>query len=287
MKANLFAKVRGARFGLMLLAAFFITVLTASPAKATTTTNTTLTGSCPVVINLPGDYSLGENLTCPPNTDGIDIVTSNVRLLLASHTIAGTCGTGIGIHVLGTSGSPLTGVFVLGPGTISNFTINFLADFSANSFVNGVKVASQCPQNFGFAINPSSSQWALVKDVVQAPQSSFGLVLFGPNNVVALCTISDTISVDTNNNVIVNNIASSNSGGIFVTGSNNQIYGNTTNNNSAGDGIDVIVGALGNILSENKASGNLPFDMEDDNANCGTNTWFGNKFNSANLNCIQ
>lgn len=285
MTANLFAKVRKARFGLMLLAAFCITVLTASPAKATI--KTTLTGACPIVVSLPGDYFLSENLTCPPNVDGIDIETSNVKLHLAGHTIAGACGNGFGIHVLGTSGAPLTAVFVVGPGTISNFTFNFVADFSANSFVNGVKVVSQCPSNFGFAINTTSSQWALVKDVVQAPVSSFGLVLFGPNNVVALCNISDTISVDTNNNVVVGNIASNNAGGIFVTGSNNQIYANTTNNNSTGDGIDVIGGALGNILSENSAFGNLPYDMEDDNANCGTNIWVGNKFSVANQTCIR
>jgi len=46
MRANVSAKVRTARLGLLLLAAFCITMLTASPAKA----NTTITGPCPVVI---------------------------------------------------------------------------------------------------------------------------------------------------------------------------------------------------------------------------------------------
>lgn len=283
MTANVFAHVRKASFGLVPLAAFCITVLTASPAKA----NTTLTGPCPIVITQPGDYSLGGNVTCAPDVDGIDIESSNVMLRLASHTIEGTCGTGIGIHVLGTSAVPLTAVGILGGGTLSNFTINFLADYSANSFVNKVTVASQCVNNYGFAIDTTSSQWALIKDVVQAPESSFGLVLFGPNNVVALCNIDDTISVDTNNNILVDNTANSNLGGIYVEGSNNQIYANTTNNNSDFDGIWVIAGALGNVLSENKASGNLPYDLEDDNTDCGTNIWAGDTFGSASQTCIQ
>jgi len=152
--------------------------------------------------------------------------------------------------------------------------------------VSAVRVASQCPENYGFEINTTSSQWALVKDVVQAPETSFGIDLFGPNNVAALCNVDDTINVG-NNNVVVDNIASNNNGGIYVYGSNNQIYANTTNNNSVGDGIWVLAGALGNILSENKASGNLPWDMEDDNANCGTNIWAADTFNGANQSCIK
>ena len=286
MTANVYSHVRTARFGLMLLAVLCITVLTASPAKA----NTTITGPCPVVITQPGEYSLGAGgLSCPPNVDGVDIEASNVILRLAGHTIEGTCGTGIGIHVLGPlpPAVPLTAVGILGPGTISNFTVNFLADYSANSFVNGVKVASQCPENYGFWINATSSQWALVKDVVQANDTSYGLVLFGPNNVVALCNIDDTIAVYANNNVVVDNTANSNLGGIAVNGSNNQIYANTTNNNSANDGIWVFAGSLSNILSENKSTGNLPYDMEDDNADCGTNIWAGDTFGSANQSCIQ
>jgi parallel beta-helix repeat protein len=267
----------------MLLASFCITVLTTSPAKA----NTTLTGPCPVVITQPGEYSLGAGgLSCPPNVDGVDIEASNVTLRLNSKTIEGTCGTGIGIHVLGTSAVPLTAVVVLGSGTISNFTVNFLADYSANSLVSAVKVASQCPENYGFEINTTSSYWALVKDVVQAPETSFGIDLFGPNNVAALCNVDDTINVG-NNNVVVDNIASNNLGGIYVYGSNNQVYANTTNNNSAGDGILVLAGALGNMLSENKASGNLPWDMEDDNPTCGTNIWAGDTFNASNQSCIK
>jgi parallel beta-helix repeat protein len=283
MVSNQFLKVRKARFGLMLLTAFCITVLTASPAKA----NTSITGPCPVFITQPGDYSLGGNLTCTTNTDGIDIETSQVTLHLNGHSITGTCGSGIGIHVLGSFAVPLTTVNIVGAGTINNFSNNFVADYSSNSMVNRVKVVSECPANWGFLIDSTSSQWALVQDIVQAPGTSYGLGLYGPNNVVALCNVGDTITVGSNNNVIVDNIASNNEGGMSVYGSNNQIYSNTTNNNSAGDGIILFAGALGNNISLNKSSDNLPYDMEDDNPTCGTNIWVGNNFNAANQTCID
>ena len=136
-------------------------------------------------------------------------------------------------------------------------------------------------------INTSSSQWKLDGDTVVAPDTSFGVVLFGADNEIVRSNISDTISVDSNNNVIVNNTASNNLGGILVTGSNNDIHANTTDNNTAGDGIDVTLGALGNNITGNTAENNHPFDLEDDNPNCGTNKWEGNRFGVANQTCIH
>ncbi len=104
--------------------------------------------------------------------------------------------------------------------------------------------------------------------------------------MAALCNVDDTINVGSNN-VVVDNAANNNLGGIYVYGSNNQIFANTTNNNSAGDGIWVLAGALGNTLSGNKASSNLPWDMEDDNPSCGTNIWLGDTFGAANQSCIH
>jgi parallel beta-helix repeat protein len=155
-------------------------------------------------------------------------------------------------------------VRILGTGTISTFTRNFEADYSAGSFVKFVTVSSQCTSNYGFLINSSSSQWKLDGDTVIAPETSFGVAFFGTDNEIVRSNISDTISVSSNN-VIVNNTASDNFGGIFVFGSNNDIHANTTDNNSAGDGIDVIAGALGNNITGNTAENNHPFDLEDDN----------------------
>jgi parallel beta-helix repeat protein len=283
MTWNVLVAICRVRLGLPLLVAFSITLLNASPAKA----GMTLTGPCPVVIAQSGEYSLGADLTCLSGVDGIDILVSQVTLHLNGHTIIGTCGSGIGIHVLGTPLIPLTMVRILGTGTVSTFTRNFVADNSAGSFVKFVTVESQCTGNLGFFINTSSSQWKLDGDVVVAPGTSFGVVLFGSDNEVVRSNISDSISVDGNNNVIVNNTASDNEGGIFVQGSNNDIHANTTDNNSAGDGIDVIVGALGNNITGNTAENNHPFDMDDDNPNCGTNKWEGNRFGMANQSCIQ
>ena len=120
-----------------------------------------------------------------------------------------------------------------------------------------------------------------------APSTSYGIILRGSDNDLVRNNVSDTISVDSDNNVIVNSTASDNGGGIFVEGSNNDIHANTTTNNSGGNGTWVILGSLGNNITGNTAEGNSPYDLEDDNLNCGTNTWEGNKFANANMSCIQ
>jgi parallel beta-helix repeat protein len=119
-----------------------------------------------------------------------------------------------------------------------------------------------------------------------APSTSYGIILRGSDNDLVRNNVSDTISVDSDNNVIVNNTASDNGGGIFVEGSNNDIHANTTNDNFSSNGIWVFLGS-GNNITGNTAQNNVPFDLDDDNPNCGTNKWEGNKFNTANQSCIQ
>ena len=105
--------------------------------------------------------------------------------------------------------------------------------------------------------------------------------------------MNDTISLaDSNNNVVVNNIADDNAGGIalqtFTTGShNNEIHANTTNNNNSNSGLTIQSGSTGNSVTGNYSFANLPFDMEDDNPACGTNKWRGNHFGKANQSCIR
>jgi len=178
-------------------------------------------------------------------------------------------------------------VRILGTGTVSTFFTGFQADNSGGSFVKFVTVASQCPFGNGFYIPITSSQWKLDGNAVVAPSTSYGIILRGSDNDLVRNNVSDTISVDSDNNVIVNSTASDNGGGIFVEGSNNDIHANTTNNNSGGNGTWVILGSLGNNITGNTAEGNSPYDLEDDNPNCGTNTWEGNKFTTANMSCIQ
>jgi hypothetical protein len=304
---NMLIAIQRAKLALVLLAAVSITLLWASPAKA----GTTITQStCPVVINTPGEYSLGTNVgPCAPGVDGIDIIASNVTLHLNGHTISGTatpgtCNSSNGIHVMGTSSlTPLTMVRVLGTGTITNFTKGFLAENSAGSFVKFVTVTANCPSpmgnitGFGFDIQGSSSQWKLDGNVVREPgDTSAGIVLRTGANDCDLVRndVNDTISVNSNNNNVINNTGNNNSGGIFVTGNTNEIHANTTDNNSF-PGIQLSCSTVsgncptGNIISGNTSLNNSPFDMEDDSPgnNCDSNKWVGNKFKTANHPCIH
>ena len=291
---NMLIAIQRAKLALVLLAAVSITLLWASPAKA----GTTITQStCPVMITQSGEYSLGTDVgPCTSGVDGIDIMASNVTLHLNGHTISGTaisgtCNSSIGIHVMGTSSlTPLTMVRVLGTGTITNFATGFLAENSAGSFVKFVTVTANCPSlSLGFDIKASSSQWKLEGNVVREPgDSSAGIVLaIGANDCdLVRNNVNDTISVNSDNNTIVNNTGNDNAGGIGILGSNNKIHANITNNNS-NFGILLASGASGNSISGNTSLNNTPYDMEDDNTNCGTNKWRGNKFNIPNMSCIH
>jgi hypothetical protein len=294
---NMLIAIQRAKLALVLLAAVSITLLWASPAKAGTTITQ---NTCPVMINQPGDYSLGANVgPCAPGVDGILIVASNVTLHLKGHTISGTatpgtCNSSSGIHVMGTSFlTPLTMVRVLGTGTIANFDTGFLAENSAGSFVKFVTItAPDCGTSsgsLGFDIKGSSSQWKLEGNVVREPgDTSGGIDLRAGANDCDLVRndVNDSISVHSNNNNIINNTANDNAGGIFVDGNNNEIHANTTDNNNGFPGLELLVGASGNNISGNTSLGNSP-DMEDDNTDCGTNKWVGNKFKTANMPCIH
>jgi hypothetical protein len=116
---------------------------------------------------------------------------------------------------------------------------------------------------------------------------------------VGVALVSGSVGLSASSkNAIFNNIANDNLGGVLVYpgSNNNQIYGNITNdNNSAGlcssgtpcSGLWLMQGATGNIVTGNTSFGNIPFDMEDDNANCDSNKWEGNHFKTANESCIH
>jgi hypothetical protein len=257
------------------------------------------------MIAQSGDYTLGTNVgPCAPGVDGIIIAASNVTLHLKGHTISGTaisgtCNSSSGIHVMGTSSmTPITMVRVLGTGTITNFDTGFLAENSAGSFVKFVTVTQTPPTpcsdfTLGFDIQASSSQWKLEGNVVREPgDNSAGIVLrIGANDCdLVRNDVNDTISVNSDNNTIVNNIGNDNAQGIFVTGNNNEIHANTTDNNST-QGLWLSCNTSGNCAAGNNISGNTSLgnspDMQDDTPACGTNKWRGNKFKTANLSCIH
>ena len=298
MTSNVLATVRKASLGFSLLATISIILLSASTAKAGTTLTITQS-TCPIVIDQPGEYSLATDVgPCAPGADGIDIAASNVTLHLFGHTIAGaatvgTCDNALGISI-SSSGSMLTNVNVLGPATINNFVFGFNAANSANSSVKFVNVNANCPDlggATGLEIDPPGGHWTLQGNVVRGPgDTTAGIVLSQVNNnIVVRNNVNDSITMfRSDNNVIVANTANDNFGGIILLGShNNQVIANTTSNNRDFSGILIFGNSGGNNFSGNKSFNNLPFDMEDDNPNCGTNTWQGNKFNLASQPCIH
>jgi parallel beta-helix repeat protein len=274
-------------------------VFSASPAKA----GITITQStCPIVIDQPGTYFLATDVgPCASGVDGIDISASNVTLHLAGHTIAGTatagtCNFNFGIFVFTSGPALLTNVTVLGSGTISNFFAGFVGENSANSSVKFVTVTANCPfHSYGLAILSPGGQWKLQGNVVREPgENSTGILLLQVNNnALVQNDVNNSLSLqDSSDNTVVNNTASDNSGGIFLGtitlgSNNNQIHANTTSNNVGGVGLTIAVGSGGNNISGNRSFNNTPFDMEDDNPNCGTNTWQGNRFTIASQSCIH
>jgi len=295
-------KLMAIRNASLLLAVISITLLWASAAEAGTKITQT---TCPVVITQPGEYSLATDVgPCAPGVDGIDILASGVTLHLNGHTVTGsaapgTCNSSTGISVGLTSMPMVSGVGVLGKGTVSNFFVGFLAQNSANSFAKFVTVTAQCPSasgiSEGFVVAAPGGGWTLQNNVVREPGiSSSGIFVFGiDNNNLVGNDVNDSISiVDSSNDTIVHNTANDNFAGIFVgtfrsVSQNNQIHATTTNNNTSSFGLDLGVGATGNNITGNKSFGNDPFDMQDDNANCGGNKWEGNHFNTANQSCIK
>jgi copper-binding protein NosD len=288
---------------LILLAAFSITLLWASPAKAGTTITQ---NTCPVIIISPGEYDLATDVACPPLGDGIDILASDVTLHLNGHTIStvgGNCSDGAGIHVMGTPLVPLAGVRILGPGTITNFgnftglpNAGFLAEFSAGSFVKFVTVTADCAGvPGGFWIESSSSMWKLDSNVVsESVTGGSGIFVEGNDNDLIRNNVNKMIVLFGSSNTVVNNSAHDDRNGILVnTGSNNnEIDANTTDSNSF-RGIWILKGATGNNVTGNNSFNNATFDMEDDNPNCDSNKWRGNHFNTSlsppttNPSCIN
>ena len=311
MTWNVFATPGKTRLARTALAAISFILLCTCSAKA----GTTITQSaCPVIIAQSGEYDLATDVgPCLPGTNGIDIEASAVTLHLDGHNVIGSvsptaCNTSLGIHVGLPAPTPmLSMVHVLGDGTISNFRVGFLAENSAGSFVKFVKVTGACTAfTVGFEILGPGGQWKLQKNVVREPgATSTGIFVAGftsanvpvavDDNDVVGNDVNDTIQFsNSNNNTIVNNTANDNQGGIAigvtafrVTSSNNEVHANTTNNNSSGGGLTVAVGSLANNITGNSAFNNPPFDMQDDNPNCGTNKWEGNHFNTASQSCIQ
>jgi hypothetical protein len=112
----------------------------------------------------------------------------------------------------------------------------------------------------------------------------------------ATFTAGIRIFLASDNRSISNTIETVKSGGFAAAGillqgpTGTDLHGNSVSGVAGGaDGGGVVVQEATTLsfISGNTSLGNTPFDMRDNNPNCGTNTWEGNKFGTANMPCIN
>jgi len=72
--------------------------------------------------------------------------------------------------------------------------------------------------------------------------------------------------------------------GIELSSSDNVVRDNVADSDSVGIFADF--GAIGNTITGNSAHSNA-LDLVDSNAHCGTNVWLNNSFGTANQTCIH
>jgi parallel beta-helix repeat protein len=251
------------------------------PISIATTTLGTDIVKCPTVITQPGTYKVANDLHCF-NTNGIDIRADNVTLMLGGHTITqdaahfGFAGRGVNAGVGLATGN--SNVQIFGPGTITGFNRGVDFEQVSNSLVKNVTTTGNF---FGFAVNGGFSAGC------GASCPSTGNLFRG--NISTLNNQHGFTMNGATNNVFNANDASSNGahGFLLFVASGNNVQGNTFNNNGQ-SGIIIASGTgTGNNLHQNTAQNNGIVDLEDDNPNCGSNTWNQNIFGTASQPCIQ
>jgi hypothetical protein len=248
-----------------LLIAFTLLLLAelAVPAQAQTQITT-----CGFNIKLAGTYVLANDLlNCPG--DGIDITFGHVTLQLGNHQITGS-GTGTGIKIARTEPYSIREIKVTGAATISNFDTCVLLYSSLNGDISQITCTGN---NTGFVVERHyDSADNQIHDNIATNNHGDGFVIEGEWDHY------------------VGNRSSQNGGSGFMLAANvaqdNFVNGDTAQQNGK-DGIEAQAGAVYNMIYENHATGNVTFDLADDNPSGCKNTWYHNSFGTANKKCIE
>jgi len=267
---------RGPRLTLpVLVIALCVLFATAVPGRAATSIT-----FCPFIIATPGNYELATDLACPAY--GILINASGVSLKLNGHTITGP-GNDRGIQVFPSSGR-LDHVTIQGPGLIRNFAFGisvFQTDYAQVALVTSARNGEGLVTNDCNYLTVGSSAFV---------GNDIGVAFQGSNSVFQYNDLSgngDGIlaigAATVNNNTANGNRAA----GISVAGNNSRVFANVTNGNGT-VGIYVTTPTSGNQIFNNTSSvGNGTFDLEDDNAKCGSTLWNNNVFFTRSQPCIR
>lgn len=199
-----------------------------------------------------GSFTLDSDLTS--NSDVCLTLVGPVTLEMAGHTIA--CNPGLpftnftAIRVLGVGASVRNGKVTrcqVGM-QVGQIGVHVVGKHS----INGVQSFNNCD---GMQLNSSKNQLFFSNISGNLCQ---GVYIGGESNDLvsnqANHNASEGFTVDANSNVLLLNIATGN----------------------ADDGVDVTEDAHSNVLIGNAASGNGFLDLDDENPNCDSNSWFGN-----------
>jgi parallel beta-helix repeat protein len=303
MKPTLRRSARRAAQSVALALGGAVAVLAGGAGPATAAEPTPIFG-CPYTIVAPGTYLLARDVVCPG--DGIIITADNVLLVLNGRTLTGS-GDRAGVRAEGTEANPtLTGLQVVGSGTVTGFDTGVLVRNAPDARVIDVTAAD----NQFEGIYVDTSPRALVAgntarnnaEGIYVEDSDGSLIAGNQATGNAREFFSDGIQLDSTTGARVEGNTATGSGddGIDLTfdSTGNLIRGNTTTGN-LGSGIDVGGGSTGNQLDGNQATGNDADgngdrDLFDANIGRGCfNTWRGNSFVTDNdgdgpgVGCIQ
>lgn len=238
---------------------------------------------CGQEIPEPGDYHLVSDLG-PCSGPGVVVTASDVRLTLGGHTLSGlgVCGEPqIGVDVR----NPVTNVRVAG-GTVTGFADG--VSLTSHSRATALRVLDNC----GFGVLVAGEGARVDTSVVTGSVDGIALcnasdALVTANDVFANSRYGVLVSCglgDDGGSEIVQNILRDNGlpagdgGGIGVfSGSAQRVAGNHVSGNFVG--INLLT-ASGTTVEENTVYGSLSADMVDDAANCGSNVWTSNLFDT-------
>ena len=287
MKAKLLSVL--ARVGL-----FLILILPASMFAASNVVT-----MCGIVITSPGTWTLANNLTCAG--EGIDIQVSNVILKLNGFIISGpgaSSGNGNGVLIVSSGGTGLKMVTILGPGTVTNFPAGIaftgatgggavdvnLTNNAAGLLLNSDKLGvastgllisrNNIQKNFQGISAGGLTTSTIVGNNCSNNGDGIGLGSSGGNKL-----LGNTCNDNNHAGIVLGGVGSSGSTG-------NTLEGNQTSNNGF-YGIFLGDNADGNHLLGNEAFGNHFLDINDENFNCGTNTYKRDVFGTADRPCVR
>jgi parallel beta-helix repeat protein len=270
--------------------------------------------TCGDTISTPGNYFLAADCS----GSGITITASNVTLKLDGHTMTEPGGISVGVLVDDGAG-PVSGVNILGPGTITGYNEGVLLGNGGGGVSGSTARRLTATYNHAEGIfifggtgdtisgNAANHNSIGVRgggsgNVIQgntADNNALGITVAGTGNRTNANTTDNNhhgifVGRGTTGNTINANTTDHNSGdGIILEAGAPYFYttGNTINANTADNngsyGIQLVTGATGNTINANTALGNPVDDLFDDNPGCDSNVWNGNKFNTANQTCIH